>query len=230
MLLNILVSRSERTSRWLWWRSQSLASSFFRGISSVFPVLFAPVWAALVACDNTSRSEAVCLLPTFLPVLIRYIRKCTLWQNMQWEWCSCMPIPCIALRESRDASTVTTFAHCQLNDFILAAIEWAQRDFRVWFRVSTTQIQYNVTTHPRFFLTFFFLRQSEKPTVLLTLHLVFTIQGKKKTLNMMPAEPGALIKYTRTQICTFCQSGGGFPTETRGWVSQNLNLKNETSF
>ena len=44
---------------------------------------------------------------------------------------------------------------------------------------------------------------------------------------MMPAEPGALIKYTRTQICTFCQSGGGFPTETRGWVSQNLNLKYE---
>lgn len=42
---------------------------------------------------------------------------------------------------------------------------------------------------------------------------------------MMPAEPGALIKYMRTQICTFCQSGGGFPTETRGWVSQNLNLK-----
>lgn len=42
---------------------------------------------------------------------------------------------------------------------------------------------------------------------------------------MMPAEPGALIKYTRTQICTFCQSGGGFPTETRGWVSQNLHLK-----
>lgn len=42
---------------------------------------------------------------------------------------------------------------------------------------------------------------------------------------MMPAEPGALIKYMRTQIYTFCQSGGGFPTETRGWVSQNLHLK-----
>lgn len=39
----------------------------------------------------------------------------------------------------------------------------------------------------------------------------------------MPAEPGALIKHVRTQI--FWQSGGGFPTETRGWVSQNLNLK-----
>lgn len=42
---------------------------------------------------------------------------------------------------------------------------------------------------------------------------------------MMPAEPGALISYMRTQICTFCQSGGGLPTETRDWVSQNLNLK-----
>ncbi len=41
----------------------------------------------------------------------------------------------------------------------------------------------------------------------------------------MPAKPGALIKYMRTQICTFCQSGRGSPTETRGWVSQNLNLK-----
>ena len=176
---------------------------------------------------NTSCSEAVCLLPTILPVLIRYIRKCTLWQNRQWEWCWCMPIPCIALREWSGVSTVAPFAHCQLNDFILAAIEWAQRDFRVWFSVSTTQIQYIVTTHPRFFshLFFFFLRQSEKPTVLLTLHLVFTYTRKKKTLNMMPAEPGALIKYTRTQICTFCQSGGGFPTETRGWVSQNLHLK-----
>lgn len=36
----------------------------------------------------------------------------------------------------------------------------------------------------------------------------------------MPAEPGALIKYMRTQICTFCQSGGGFPTEMRGQASQ----------
>lgn len=63
--------------------------------------------------------------------------------------------------------------------------------------------------------------------MLLTLHLVFTDTTWKKnnTLNMMPAEPGALIKHMRTQICTFCQSGGGFPTETRGWVSQNLNLK-----
>lgn len=66
----------------------------------------------------------------------------------------------------------------------------------------------------------------KRPTALLTLHLVFThTRRKTNILNMMPAEPGALIKYTRTQICTFCQSGGGFPTETRGWVSQNLNLK-----
>lgn len=66
----------------------------------------------------------------------------------------------------------------------------------------------------------------KRPTALLTLHLVFThTRRKTNILNMMPAEPGALIKYTRTQICTFCQSGGGFPTETRRWVSQNLNLK-----
>lgn len=39
-------------------------------------------------------------------------------------------------------------------------------------------------------------------------------------LNTMPAEPGALIKHMRTQICTFCQSGGGFFTEIRDHVSQ----------
>lgn len=65
----------------------------------------------------------------------------------------------------------------------------------------------------------------KRPTALLTLHLVCTLRRKKNILNMMPAEPGALISYMRTQICTFCQSGGGFPTETRDWVSQNLNLK-----
>lgn len=46
------------------------------------------------------------------------------------------------------------------------------------------------------------------------------VEKPPNILNMMPAEPGALIKYMRTQMCTFCQSGGGFPTETRGWVSQ----------
>lgn len=188
----------------------------FEAFQVFFPVLFAPVWAALVACDNTSRSEAVCLLPTFLPVLIRYIRKCTLWQNMQWEWCSCMPIPCIALRESRDASTVTTFAHCQLNDFILAAIEWAQRDFRVWFRVSTTQIQYNVTTHPRFFLTFFFLRQSEKPTVLLTLHLVFTIQGKKKNFEYDACWTRCLNQIYENTNLHLLSVWRGFPDRNKG--------------
>lgn len=118
--------------------------------------------------------------------------------------------------------------YSQLNDFILAAIEWAQRDFRFWFRVSMTQLQYIITTHPGFF-TPFFLRQSKDQQCYSPCTWFLHIQGKKNnnTLNMMPAEPGALIKYTRTQICTFCQSGGGFPTETRGWVSQNLNLKYE---
>lgn len=39
-------------------------------------------------------------------------------------------------------------------------------------------------------------------------------------LNTMPADTGALIKHMRTQICTFCQSGGGFPAEMRNQVSQ----------
>lgn len=32
----------------------------------------------------------------------------------------------------------------------------------------------------------------------------------------MPAKPGALIKYMRTQICTFRQSEGGFPKWNKG--------------
>lgn len=98
---------------------------------------------------------------------------------------------------------------------------------RLWFRVSMTQLQYIITmTHPCFFppYTFFCPTTVKRPTASLTLHLVFTYT-RNDILKMMPAEPGALIKYMRTQICTFWQSGGGFPTETRGWVSQNLNLK-----
>lgn len=80
-----------------------------------------------------------------------------------------------------------------------------------------TQLPYIIATHP-FFFTPFFLRQSKDQQC---------YSPCTWFLNMMPAEPGALIKYMRTQIRTFCQSGGGFPTETRGWVSQNLNLKYE---
>lgn len=79
------------------------------------------------------------------------------------------------------------------------------------------------SSHTLYFILFYLF---QRPTALLTLHLVFTYTRKKNNiLNMMPAEPGALIKYMRTQICTFFQSGGGYPAETMGWVSQNLNLK-----
>lgn len=170
----------------------------------------------------------------------------------------CMAIPCIALRESslwvprrlgrirERVFIVTKLLHgflgslyALLYDFILAAIEWAQRDIRFWFRVSIPQLQYIYTTHTCWGFSFvwlvFFVPPPiflfslpvavKRPTALLTLHLVCTLRRKKNILNMMPAEPGALISYMRTQICTFCQSGGGFPTETRDWVSQNLNLK-----
>lgn len=84
---------------------------------------------------------------------------------------------------------------------------------------------YNNKHTPRLFSTFFLSYDSQKTNSVTHPALGFYIYEEKKkhnTLNTMPAEPGALIKYTRTQICTFCQSGGGFPTETRGWVSQNL--------
>ena len=105
--------------------------------------------------------------------------------------------------------------HSNLNDLIPAAIEWAQRHLSFCLKVSMMQLQYILTTQHVFF-THFFLRQSKDQEC---------YSPCTWFLNMMPAEPGALIKYMRTQICTFCQSGGGFPTETRGWVSQTLNLK-----
>ncbi len=72
----------------------------------------------------------------------------------------------------------------QLNDFILAAIEWAQRDFRFWFKVSVTQLQYIITTHPRFFFFFFphlfFLRQSKDQQCYSPCTWFFTDTRKKK--------------------------------------------------
>lgn len=86
---------------------------------------------------------------------------------LKWERsCLCMAIPCIALRESslwvprrsgriqERVFIVTKLLHgflgslyALLYDFILAAIEWAQRDIRFWFRVSIPQLQYIYTTH-----------------------------------------------------------------------------------
>lgn len=118
-----------------------------------------------------------------------------------------------------------------LYDFILAAIEWAQRDIRFWFSVSTPQLRHIYNTHTCFcspqsslFLFFFSLWQLKDQQHYSPCTWFVHLEGKN-ILDMMPAEPGALISYMRTQICTFCQSGGGFPTETRDWVSQNLNLK-----
>lgn len=116
------------------------------------------------------------------------------------------------------------WAHCTLSRMIsyLLLLNEHKKTLRFWFRVSMTQLQYIIiTTHP-YFITPFFLWKSKDQHLYSPCTWFLHLQGKK---NMMPAEPGALIKYMRTQICTFCQSGGGFPTETRGWVSQNLNMK-----
>lgn len=111
---------------WLWASSEAF---------QMFSVLFETMWAALVACENTSPSEAVCLLPSvhICPCVNTCIHKWTLWEKkMQWEWCSCMLIPCIALRESttsgalcrieklfgqpsESVSIVTKFTHCTLS-------------------------------------------------------------------------------------------------------------------
>lgn len=133
---------------------------------------------------------------------------------LKWERsCLCMAIPCIALRESslwvprrsgriqERVFIVTKLLHgflgslyALLYDFILAAIEWAQRDIRFWFRVSIPQLQYIYTTHTCwgfsfvwlvvFFIPPIFLFSLpvavKRPTALLTLHLVCTLRRKKK--------------------------------------------------
>lgn len=76
--------------------------------------------------------------------------------------------------------------------------------------VSMTKFKYLISTHPVCFFHTFFLRQSKDQEC---------FSPCTWFLNMMPAEPGASIKYMRTQICTFCQSevdslqkqGAGFP-------------------
>lgn len=135
--------------------------------SEMYPVLFEP--SLLV---KTPRHRRLTTLHVFFFPEAR----------MQQELCVCMPIPRIALRESSGAPrrlgnnwsservlTVTEMLHgflgslySQSYDFILAAIEWAQRDFRFWFRVSMTQLQYIIPTQPCFFFpTPFFLWQSK---------------------------------------------------------------------
>lgn len=70
-----------------------------------------------------------------------------------------------------------------------------------------------------FFTPCFIPTLFKRPTLLLTLHLVFTLTvTKDNILNMMPAEPGALIKYM-TLIATFCQSEGVSWQKYRGRVS-----------
>lgn len=79
-------------------------------------------------------------------------------------------------------------------------------------------------TRPRFhsFFPSSYKETTRQQTQLFSLHLV---KKKKRSrerkthfiLNVMPAEPGALLKHENTNlICTFCQSGGGIPARTRG--------------
>lgn len=210
----------------------------------MFLVLFDPMWAALVACKNTSSSEAVCLLPsTFC--------KVDTYRNVLCDKTK-MAVGMMFLhayslhsteRENRVTSGVlrrlgnnlanhqkaspSSFTHCTLSWMISYLLLLNEHNKTLDFGLECPWHNYSILLpHTPVIFHTFFPMTVKKPTVLLTLHLVFTYTRKKNiTLNMMPAEPGALIKYMRTQVCTFCQSGGGFPAGTRGWVSQNLNLK-----
>lgn len=67
--------------------------------------------------------------------------------------------------------------YSQLNDFILAAIEWAQRCFQFWFSVHDTNTVYDYHT-PRFLHTFF-LWQSENQQCYSPCTWFLHLQGKK---------------------------------------------------
>lgn len=110
---------------------------------------------------------------------------------MRWGRFFCMPNPCVALRESSDVWKSFFFSrpsesvcrrgvpslYSQLNDFILAAIEWAQRCFQ--FLVSCPWHKYSVWLPHTPVSSHLFPMTVRKPTVLLTLHLVFTFTRKK---------------------------------------------------
>lgn len=110
--------------------------------------------------------------------------------------------PCVALREANPRRLVNN-----LTDFVLAAIKWAHGDSTLWFSVPPQRVP---PARP------FYLQQ---PGIISVSHPALGLYINH-ILNTMPAEPGALIKHMRTQICTFCQSVGGFPTEMRNQVSQ----------
>lgn len=120
-------------------------------------------------------------------------------------------------------------ALCTLSDLILYLLLLNEHK-EAWGYLWQISSIFTLHTPPCFL--FFFLRyfscDSQKTKSITHLALGFYTYRKKTIFwIMMPAEPGALIKYTKTQICTFCQSGGDFPTETMDWVFQNLNLKHK---
>lgn len=142
---------------------------------------------------------------------------------MQWEWCFCMLVPCTALRESSDAwSSQIGKSPASQSSLTVLSVEWfhtrcywmSTKRFKILVLVSTNTACYYHT--PLFFTPFSY--ESQKTNSVTHLALGFYIYNWKKkinTLNMMPAEPGALIKYMRTQICTL-SVWRGFPYRNKG--------------
>lgn len=221
---------------------QSLALSFFSRLLKCFLSCLNPCGLPLVAWK--ASSEAVCLLPS------THISPPTcklLCDNKKKNAVGMMFVHANSphrterlegpRRSSSEISAVSKFPHCTLSWMISYLLLLNEHKEILESGLECPWHKYSILLPhtPVFPHLFFSLQQSEKPTVLLTLHLVFTHTRKKKThthntLNMMPAEPGALIKYMRTQICTFCQSGGGFPTENKGLGFPKLEKKTTTSF
>lgn len=138
-------------------------------------------------------------------------------------------LPEVLCRLVNNCQTVHSL-YSQLNYRKLAAIEWAQRDLRFCFQHPRTPS----SVLPHLFISCYgHKQQQQRPTVLLTLHLVFTYRRKKKTLNTMPAEPGALNQThedTNLHLLSVWrgfpkmkQKGRGFPkTETWEFAARSL--------
>lgn len=118
---------------------------------------------------------------------------CIGWENLTTTWLLGQKKKLQSNLANCDCSKVVAWLfwgslYSQLYDFILAAIQWAQRDFRVWFN----------SVHDKFPF-FFSLSLLPPPSITFTwhsLHLVFTLTRKeKKNQKTMPAKPGALIEH-----------------------------------
>lgn len=173
----------------------------------MFPVLLNPCGLPSLLVKNTLSSEAVCLLYPHSPlckldahrnvlcdknVRMMFLHAGSLHstERIKWrlelfaDWEIIWPI----VRKRLHCHKVHSL-HSQLNDFILAAIEWAQRDFGFCFSVHDTNTVYYYHT-PRFFFFFF--------------HSLFSYNSQRKRQCYSPCTWFLHIQGKKTILWIWC--------------------------